>query len=339
MKNEQEIESKEKALESLQRMQTFDTSSLKREELGIEMNFEDAVEPANRIILLYKQISINVLEDFPVQQLNSLVNQANADYNRFQEIINFSQKENDAFNRRNNIIEQIQNSYQSTFNSLSPLISYSTNKSVDFKRLEIEARAIIQNIIDEGHNLAKQLEAKKLAAESALAEIRAVAAEQGVSQQALYFKTEAENHDKEAHNWKVTTNWLAIGMGAYAVFTLFLHKIPWFQATNVYDSVQLAVSKVLIFAVISYMLYLSAKNFLAHRHNSIVNKHRQNALMTYKAIVEASSNTENKEVILAHASSCIFGPQATGYSQEKGSSSPSAKSVIELMTKPFNADS
>jgi len=83
------------------------------------------------------------------------------------------------------------------------------------------------------------------------------------------------------------------------------------------------------------MLYLSAKNFIANKHNSIVNKHRQNALMTFKALVDAAKNPQNQDIVLTHAASCIFSPQSTGYSGAADGQAPSAKSVIELLGKPI----
>ncbi len=122
-------------------------------------------------------------------------------------------------------------------------------------------------------------------------------------------------------------------LGVYAVITIFLHKIPWIRPENAYETVQLAISKVLIFGVLSYMLYLATKNYLAHKHNAVINKHRQNALMTYKALVDAAKDATNKEVILMHASACIFSPQLTGYTGGASPEGPAAKSVVELMTK------
>ncbi len=127
-------------------------------------------------------------------------------------------------------------------------------------------------------------------------------------------------------------------MTAYAIASLFIHKIPILTPDTMYVSIQLAISKTLIFAVISYMLYLCARNFLANKHNAIVNKHRQNALMTYTAIMNAAKDIDQKEIVLTHAASCIFGPQNTGYSRADGSGAPSAKSVVELLMKPFTPD-
>ena len=68
---------------------------------------------------------------------------------------------------------------------------------------------------------------------------------------------------------RITTSaWI---LGIFAFFTLFLHKIPWISPDNLYQTVQMAVSKVLIFGVLSYMVYLATKNYLAHKHNAVIN--------------------------------------------------------------------
>ena len=175
-------------------------------------------------------------------------------------------------------------------------------------------------------------------AQNVLANIRKTAAEQGVSQQAIYFKEESENHNTQSKTWLKATIWISVSLVLYAIISIFIHKIAYLKPEDLYQSIQLAVSKVLIFAVISYVLYLAARNFLAHKHNSIINKHRQNALMTYKALVDASNDIEKKEVILNYASACIFAPQTTGYSKEAGGA-PTAKSVVELLAKPFSSAS
>lgn len=338
MAEEQEIKAREDAFKSLERLQNFDIKTLPRENaLGKDMNFKAVVEPAEKLIGFYKQISLSSLDDLPQPQLDMIHSQANADYNRFEEILNFSQTESDAYTKRNAIIKKVDAAYQATFTKLFQLVSYSASKSADFQRLEIEGRAAIQTIDDLREELDTKLAATQKEAKQILKKIQDVAAEQGVSQQSHYFNTESSDHSTAANKWRTGVYWSAGLMLLYASSSLFIHKIPFLKPADTYDSIQLGISKMLIFAVISYMLYLSARNFLAHKHNAIVNKHRQNALMTYTALVEASGDDDNKEIILGHASSCIFSPQSTGYSRESGSGAPSAKSVVELLTKPFSA--
>ena len=332
-----EDEKRVEAEKSLERMQTFNTDGLPREkELGTTLNFRGAVEPAKKLIDLYKRISVNVLVDFPHSVLQQIWTQANNDYNRLTEILKFEGGQ--SVDARDSLIDKIDSAYQPCFTILYPFISYSVSKTVDFQRLEAEGRAAIQSIQDNVKKITGELEKAQTEAEKVLDDIREAAAEQGVSQQAVYFQKAAKKHEDQAVKWLIGIICLAVVMTLYAVASLFIHKIPVLEPDTISVSIQLAISKALIFAVISYMLYLCARNFLANRHNAIVNKHRQNALMTYTAIMDAAKDIEQKEVVLSQAASCIFAPQSTGYSRAEGSGAPSAKSVVELLTKPFTPD-
>jgi len=322
----------EEAKESLERMQKFDCDSMIRDEdLGRHFNFSQAVEPAQKLVRLYGQISSSVLDDFPEAIVTQIKQQADADFNRFQQVLDFDPKAANAAQLKDNIITQITSSYDASFQKIYPFISYGVSKSVDFQRLETEAGATIQVINDNANALTKQLEEHQGQANQVLQDIRKVAAEQGVSQQSIYFKEESEGHEIMAEEWRVRTIWLSIALGCFAFFSIFMHKIPWLKPEDIFQNIQLITSKGLLFAVIAYMLFLSARNFLSHKHNSIVNKHRQNALMTYSALADAATSEEAKDIVLNHAASCIFSPQETGYIKNEGSGNN--KSIVELLPK------
>ena len=333
MRTAQEQKELDETRESLERMQGFDVSTLPREaDLGKQLNFQEAVEPAQQLIALYKRLSIAALEDFPLSILGQIKGQANSDYNLLKQILEFNSSQSNPQDSRRNLIQRLVNEYPTAFNSLHPFISYSLHRSADFQRLDQEARATLQGIEDKAKGQTEELAKARDEAKRILEEIRNVAAEQGVGQQAIYFRDASKEHADEATKWQKRTIWVGVVLAFYALGTLFLHKWPFLKPETVYETAQLAVSKMLVFAVISYMLYLCAKNFLSHKHNAIVNKHRQNALLTYTALVEAAGNTPNREVILNHAAACIFSPQSTGYVGDSGPLAPSAKSVVELFT-------
>ncbi|WP_425667724.1 hypothetical protein ACPUEJ_24050 (plasmid) [Vibrio tubiashii] len=327
----------EEARESFERMQSFDAQTLARSsELGQHFDFSKAVEPAAKVIRLYRQLSLSALDDFPDSMLSQLKSQSDADYSRFEQALDFQPNNIDnPSGNRDSIISQIEDAYGGAFNRLYPFISYGVSKSVDFQRMENDARAMLQSVKDNAGKITEDLALHQEQAQDVLADVRKVAAEQGVSQQAIYFKDEAEVHEKAAEYWKTKTIHAAIALGIYAFCTLFIHKIAWFKPEDSLQAVQLITSKVLIFGVIAYLLFLAAKNFLSHKHNAIVNKHRQNALMTYKALTDAAASEETKDIVLNHAASCIFSPQDTGYIKNESSSSQQSagRSIIELLPK------
>jgi len=332
---EEEMTLLEETTQSLQRMQDFDPTTLPRkEDLGKTLNFSESVKPAEKFIGLYRRLSVTVLEDFPDNFLTQIKQSSDADYTKLKQILEFEANVANPQNVRDDYIDQLIVAYPATFTVLHPFISYGVSKATDFQRMENEARAMIQSVEDKAAALTKELASNKDTAEQILTDIRKTAAEQGVSQQARYFKDEADKHDTDASTWQDTTKKLAWFLGLFAVVSLFIHKIPFLKPTDAFDASQLITSKILIFGVIAYMLILAAKNFLSHKHNAIVNRHRQNALMTFKALTDATKDEESKDVVLTQAASCIFSPQDTGYAKSGGSGSGSgSKTIVELVPK------
>ena len=206
----------------------------------------------------------------------------------------------------------------------------------DLKRQQAQTEQIVAETRERTQYITEDLKRQQAQTEQIVAEIREASAEQGVSQQAVYFKKESERHDTLAAEWRFRTFLLALGLVSYAVLSLFMHKIiPGLDPKDAIESAQLIAGKILIFSVIAYMLLLSARNFLANQHNAIINKHRQNALVTLRALVDAAKDEDNSDIVLMQAASCIFTPQETGYTRtgagggKQGMTTP----VIELLRK------
>lgn len=324
----------ESTREALDRVQQFDVATLSREDdLGKQMNFSEAVAPSQALVDIYRRIPLTALDDFSDTQLNAIGQQAKADFNVFKQILEFNATTADAANTRTTIINTLRTRRDQLFDQLWHYVAYGVARITDTSLLETQARATIQSIKDQSEILTSQLVAAKNDADTALAEIRAVAAEQGVSQQAIHFKKEAGEQETLAATWLKYTYWFAAAVGCFAVLSLFLHKIDWIRPESTAEMFQLISSKLLIFAVLGYLLLMAARNYSTHKHNAVVNRHRQNALLTYRSLVEASGGAGTEDIVLAHAASCIFSPQDTGFSQSKGEAAAGSRSVLELLTK------
>lgn len=320
----------EDAKTSLDRVQKFDATSLAREsELGAALNFKDATPHARRLIDLYAQLPLESVDFFNHNEAARLKSVADSDYNILQQILSFDPQKGHGASEKKTWINQLDNTYEQTFQQMAPWIAYGVGRVTDFTKVGRDARATIQDIEDKAKKLGEDMEQHRKDAKQILDDIRRVAAEQGVSQQAIYFKDESADHNKLANEWLTRTKRLTVVLALYAITTLFIHKIPWLAPSTSYETIQLAVSKVLVFTTVAYFLLLSAKNFLAHRHNSIVNKHRQNALVTYRALVDAAGDGANRDIVLTKAAECIFGAQPTGFGKADGGES-GAISMVSL---------
>jgi hypothetical protein len=329
---------KKEALEALNRIQTFDPASLAREsELGARLNFSEIINIAESIVNIYKRLPEGALDDFSNAQLNIVKAAAQADFNLFNQIQVFDPVTQNAPATRTQLISQINARRDVLFDQVWQFIAYGVARNTDTSVIQADARAAIQSISDRSENLTKDLAEAKKEANEALEAIRAVAMEQGVSLQATHFKTETDIQEKAAEKWLKLTYWFAGAFGLFAVLSLFLHKVPFLKPDTPSESIQLISSKLLIFTVLGYMLLLTARNYSSHKHNAVVNRHRQNALLTYRALVEAATSKGVEDIVLANAASCIFSPQETGFGGGNGEMS-GTKSVLEVLAKSTKSD-
>ncbi len=322
------------ALDVIRKIKEFDANSLVREaDLGRALSFGEAVEPAEKIINLYGQIALDALSDFPERNLVRLTQTAEQHYKLFTDILDFTSTQENAAGTRTALLANLTDHYQTVFDTLQPIIAYSAQRVTDFGRLEKEAKGAIEQIESNTNEIVERITKAESSVNSMLESVRQAAGELGVSQQAVHFDSSVKKHKEDADTWH--TRILITGgiLGGYAVSSLFFHLIPWLQEA---DPFHIAISKVLIFVVISTYLFVCIRNYNAHKHNQVVDRHRQNALLTYKALVDAAGDTPNSEVILVHAAACIFGPQGTGYTKDSMIGQNAVQQAVELFTKPVN---
>lgn len=322
----------------LEELHAYDIKNLpRRNELGSELNFEEAVEPAKKVLGLFRNIPIDQISDLPENVLNNIESQAQKTVNLLDSMASFSASADGASTTRKQLLEQMESRYAEAFQHLYQIIGYLATRQIDLGALETEAREKITAIEELASGVETDLKKTTEDAKTALEEARKVAAEQGVSQQAQYFKDESDEHKGQAENWLKYTVGVAVLLALYAAASAFLHKIPFLEPKSTYDTVQLAISKVLVFGVIAYLLVLAAKTYTAHRHNTIVNKHRQNALLTYRALVEAGSEDGTRDIVLTHAAACIFAPQETGFTKSDSDQLKTTTNVIDAVPKVISS--
>jgi hypothetical protein len=90
------------------------------------------------------------------------------------------------------------------------------------------------------------------------------------------------------------------------------------------------VAKLIVLSILLSAAIWTGKIYKAHRHNFIINRHRRNALSTFQTFAGGASDTQTKNAVLLQATTCIFGPQNTGYiSQDK--ESEGSPQILEII--------
>ncbi len=316
---------------NLERIHNFDPNTIvRKDELGV-LSFEDALPSMQIIVNSFKKIPISIVENLSNQKLNNLHSHLTELVSHIDSALKFDPTTGNPSQNKSNIMTPITNFAINIYDFTHDLISYSAASTTDFQELERKADVVLGNIDKKSDDIIGQLIEKSDEANNLLSELKKALHEQGVTQLSEHFKGAAEEYDKSAGRWRNIT--IGIALALLALSIVFISGwIP--GPDNLYDAIQLAAGKLIAFSTLFYLLYMAGRNFLANNHNAVINRHRQNALLTHRAMVEAAGKQSDRDIVLSHAASCIYAPQPTGFTSGAGEQgSPVAKSVIEMLTR------
>lgn len=315
-------------------LKDIDATSLGRTDvLGQAMNFEEIIPIAQKIILLFERVPTEVLNELPNQQLQQILEAANSTRQLFDQIGDFDPHQANPSEARNDIISRVRSQYDKIFLSIYPWVSYGVARTVDFNGLDTQARAAVKSIEDKSAAMELSLDERKIQLDDLETQLRSTLAEQGVSQQAKYFKDEAEQHKATAVVWGNRTWRWALAVTVVAIASFFTHRIPWIAPTNVVEAIQFVASKVLLIGALTFMMIRSARNYRASRHNEVTNRHKQNALLTFNALVEAGATPETRNTVLNHAAASIYAQPDSGYTNASADRGTSNTTLVEMVPR------
>lgn len=326
------FEEEEKALqelrERLKKLSEIRADDLgRREELGTAFNFEEGIPIFERTLKLFRDLSECNFDNLPVGVLDGLRQLADQTLAAFNEIRNFNlEAQPSPRPARDQIIEKIKNQYPTHFNKLSSIIAYSVRKGTDFAKLERQGKETLEvqrKIIEDLETKSNQLLSKM---QTTLDKLQQAAAKVGVAQHSIHFTNQSDYHKKSSKIWLIATGVIGIATILFAWFSL--HNVA--TSDSVYQIVRFTISRVLIISILSYALVWAGRNYSAHKHNEVINKHRQNALSTFETFVKATDDPETKNAVLLQATHCIFTPQKSGY-LGKDSEPSSANRIVEIL--------
>lgn len=312
----------------LQQFLTITVDQLTREpELGNQLSFKKGESLFIKIIELFKKVNSVELVDVPHNALNAFNGQLDHAISIFNQIKAFNPATGNPGNQRDSLISQLENQFDTYYTTALPIL---TTGLLNTNDLSIE-RTKLNEALKE---LEKEKEKAKQDSEKYLNEIKDVltkarqaAVEVGVAQHNMIFKEEAEEHKKLSENWLKWTIGVLIAITLVGVGLLFIK--PTDEGTHFL--IHFTVTKIVILTVMFYALAICTRNYKAHKHNSILNKHRQNALNTFETFSKAAgTDTQTKNAVLLEATHTIFSNQQTGYINTDGESD-SPNKIIEII--------
>ncbi len=324
---------KESAKASLHKIQSFDPESLRRTgELGATMDFSPIIGTSKNLVALYRRVPLGSLDSYSDSQCQVIYAKASQDYSMFEHIMQFQPDGESPARVRERYINGVTERYDQTFQVLMPFIAFAHGSEEEIMQVRSrfeEATLALKDQVKQASEDASELRSKS---ERAMSTLRSFTSEKGVSQQAIYFRNEAEKHDASARKWLGCTILAAILLSGY------IYIVTYLDADNSLSQAALLhalAGKLVAFAALGYLLILSGKSYLSNKHNAVVNWHRHNALVTYKALVAAASDSDNSDIVLNNAARCIFAPQDTGYAKVGASG---ATPAVQIVRQTENVD-
>ena len=332
---EQEATERESLRKTLEELAAIEAEGLVRSDvLGSALNFRDGVPYFGRVLKLFKDLTKTNLDDASYNALTQLIGQARSALQLFKEIQGFDpSKHNNPAQVRDGLITRARDSYDSYYQVVTPVTAYLIRMGTDFEALEREAKEHFDNMVaqstseqDRQKNITSQMQA-------ILESVKKAAAEVGVSQHAIHFRDEALKHRKESLWWLIATIVLALLAGMYSLWS-FRQSLafPPAAAAAWWPHLTYLVSRLLVLSVLFFGMGWSARNYKAHKHNEVVNTHRQNALRTFETFAKAADDKDTKDAVLLQATKSIFEGQSSGYLSGETEQVPSS-TVIEVLRK------
>lgn len=314
--------------ERLEKMLSYSIEELTREEeLGTQFSFKEIEEIFVKTIDLFKRVKEVNLNEVPYNLLNAFNGQINNAITYFDQAKNFNAAVNNAVGTRNTLITNIRNSYDNYYTHSVPILSAGLLNSNDLSLERSKMNQLISDLESEKEKSKTESESKLKELNDIIENAKSFATQAGVSKHSTLFKSEADFHETEAKKWLGYTVKILIAIALVAIVLAFVGLL--FKENN--EIVQFTITKVVVLTALFYGLSITNRNYKAHKHNAIMNKHRQNALTTFETFSSAASaDDQTKNAVLLETTHSIFSNQQTGYLKAEGESESNNK-IIEII--------
>jgi hypothetical protein len=305
-------------------VKSFDPDSLKSDG---PFNFSAGVEDARAYIQLFSPLRVEVFDRCPNNVTVTVANQLEDCASLVRRARDFNpERSQNANSERVEILAGLRSGRERALNGPTELIT-AIVLSLDVNAMTADAR-----------RLTTQLETSSAKAKSVVDEVLAGLAQARIelgkitlSNEAKRFSTEADSHAAIAARWLKASVGAAVLTG---IFALTAHKVFAWLGLTIENATELQIlsSKGIVIVALLYLVHLCGRNYVAAKHNETVNRHRANALSTYRLLVDSGETEHNRDLVLAAAAGAIFAPQETGFLKQ-GSDGDLTKQLLDRVSK------
>jgi len=315
----------------------LDSDLIRSGPLGLELSFENSrhiLQAMLNLVRLARGLSLELVPFGLLANVQARLSECRGIINEMKSFS--SAKAANAAATRNQIQQRIEGTFDSLYQATLPILLSNALVGTTQEDLKGQAKETIRDLETIRTDAKQKLDDALNEAQATLAKQKDAAAETGATRHASLFSDESKSHAEQATKW-LRALYGILSLTFVAALGLLFIQFPQIDTIveNVtgksvtIDHVQFTISKIMLIVVCFYALSIASRNYKAHRHNSVVNKHRQNALQTFETFVKAASDVQTKNAVLLEAARTIYGSQSTGY-LTKGGESDSPSRIIEI---------
>lgn len=325
-------------LSNLAYFQKADVAQLLRPELGV-LGFADAkpiFEAIHNNVLRLQEVNLEAAPIGLIEQVSAKL----ADLSHsFERVRTFDPvRQNQTVQNKNQYVDDVEQKYAAFFEFAQQLLVITDPKLSSLAPFEDRAKNVTSKLNEILRDTEQFQEKIRQDAEKALAHAKQAAAGSGVTIHAGNFSSEAEHHRKASIKWFVGTIACALATAASAAFSVWL-TVTTPGRLETAQAIQVTAAKLVLFSVLYFATIWCARAFKAHKHNEVINRHRNNALKTFEAFISATDNDKDtKNAVLLQTTQAIFGHVTTGFAtgDTEHASAPQILEIVRSSTSRSN---
>lgn len=315
--------------DKLKKIANIDVDSLGRsDDLGPQINFDDIVPDLDALLQPFRDLESRNFDALSASDLNHINTQADSVIEVVTEIQNFSISGSPSpSSTAEDIKTRAKNLYDQVIHHLLRSLVFTATQSTNYASLEREAQGLVANIRATIGGFESDLSVKKAEIDNALEDIKRQAAEAGAAQTAIHFREAADHHKCQSHKWMIATRvFLGVVLGSTFLFVILALLL---EPPSVGKAVQVIAAKIVFLSAATFGLVWCARNYKSHKHNQVVNEHRQHALSTFQTFADGARTDSVREAVLLAGAQAAFIGRPTGYEGGESDSgmSPSLQST------------
>ncbi len=328
---EQRKQALDNARAKIDNLSKVDAGTLARaSDLSPDINFKEAVPHFEEMLELCKQLSQRDLTRLTHPQLTAISGACDRLSSLIKQVQDFTLNQNTPGDVCRNIIIGVSSAYDDVMNPLLVPLAFTATQATDYAKIEREAKGYHSTMKAEAEKLEKFIKEAHADAANALVAVKEQAAEAGVSTNAQIFVIEAEKHHTQASAWLKAA--IITASITFIVAVAFLVAAFVYHPADLAATIQYLVAKLFVLSTLFFAVFWCSRQYRSQKHNETLNKHRANALMTFRAFVEGTGDERVKDAILLQAAQAAFVARPTGFdSPDQGLSN--INPVVEILGK------